>query len=60
MSQLAGEILKEFRFIKSLDYADERIRTFVSTKLTALEAVPFDHSGTPADENNTNQLYKKL
>ena len=29
-------------------YVGDRIRTFVSTKLTALEAVPFDHSGIPA------------
>ena len=28
--------------------AGERIRTFAGTKPTALEAAPFDHSGTPA------------
>ena len=28
--------------------AGDRTRTCVGTKPTALEAVPFDHSGTPA------------
>ena len=36
-----------FRFAQYIN-AGERIRTFVSTKLTDLESVPFDHSGTPA------------
>ncbi len=29
-------------------YAGDRIRTYVSTKLSAPKADPFDHSGTPA------------
>ena len=29
--------------------ADERVRTFVGTKPTDFESVPFDHSGTSAN-----------
>ena len=36
----------------NLNYAEKRIRTPVSTKLTRLERVPFDHSGIPAIESS--------
>ena len=43
-SNLTGSHL----MILTIMNAGERIRTFAGTKPTALEAAPFDHSGTPA------------